>query len=104
MEIRTFVPGWNLLQGECVGAGRRARFKGIVGLAAVAAQMSQDAVHNAGLGNDGNDLHWTNDYPSSRRSPCCLIKECLTLVHERHPRESHAADSDGRRENIRTRL
>ncbi len=57
MEIRTLVPGRNLLQGECAGAGRRAGFKGIPRPAAVAVQMSQDAVHNAGLGNDGNDLH-----------------------------------------------
>jgi len=57
IEIGTHVPGWNLLQGECAGAGRRAAFKGIAGLAAMASEMAQDAVHDAGLSDDGNDLH-----------------------------------------------
>jgi len=45
------------LQRKCGRAGRRAGFKGIAGLAAIAPEMAQDAVHDAGLRNDGNHLH-----------------------------------------------
>jgi len=57
METGTPRLGRNLLQGECTGAGRRAGFEGIAGLAAIAPEMAQNALHNPGLGNDGNDLH-----------------------------------------------
>jgi len=43
------------LPGECGRAGRRAGFEGIAGLAALAPEMAQNAVHNPGLSNDGDD-------------------------------------------------
>lgn len=57
METGTPGLGWDLWQGECAGAGRRAGIEGIAGLAAIAPEMAQNALHNPGLGNDGNDLH-----------------------------------------------
>lgn len=43
------------LPGECGRAARRAGFEGIAGLAALAPEMAQNAVHNPGLSNDGGD-------------------------------------------------
>jgi len=43
------------LPGECGPAGRRAGFERITGLAALAPEMAQNAVHNPGLSNDGDD-------------------------------------------------
>jgi len=57
METGTPGLGRNLLQGECTGAGRRAGSEGMAGLAAIAPEMAQNALHNPRLGNDGNDLH-----------------------------------------------
>ena len=57
METGTPGLGWNLLQIECAGAGRRAGFEGIAGLAAIAPEMAQNALHHPGLRNEGDDLH-----------------------------------------------
>jgi hypothetical protein len=50
-------PAWESLHQGSVDAGRRAGRKGIPRPAAAAAEMAQDAVHDARLHNDGNDLH-----------------------------------------------
>ena len=53
--IRTHGSIGKSLPGECGRGGRCAGFEGIAGLAALAPEMAQNAVHNPGLRNDGDD-------------------------------------------------
>jgi len=55
-EVRTRIGTYGSigksLPEECGRAGRRVGFEGIAGLAALAPEMVQNAVHNPGLSND----------------------------------------------------
>ena len=46
-----------LLMGKCGAPGRRARFEGISGLAALALEMPQDSINDACISNNGDNLH-----------------------------------------------
>ena len=46
-----------LLMGKCGAPGRRARFEGISGLAALALEMPQDSINHACISNNGDNLH-----------------------------------------------
>jgi len=43
--------------GKCGAPGRRARFEGISGLAALALEMPQDSINHACISNNGDNLH-----------------------------------------------
>ena len=43
--------------GKYGAPGRRARFEGISGLAALALEMPQDSINHACISNDGDNLH-----------------------------------------------
>jgi hypothetical protein len=42
---------------KCGAPGRRARFEGISGLAALALEMPQDSINDACISNNGDNLH-----------------------------------------------
>jgi len=46
-----------LLMRKCGAPGRRARFEGISGLAALALEMPQDSINHASISNNGDNLH-----------------------------------------------